>query len=178
MCKKNIELAIKFIAKNAKRNDFIKRSAAVWEDDVTVYATDGYQVLRTLEDVDETLIDKVDKSIMETINRVFDEKLLDDCNVYDCPNISKLESEIKKLKKESKSKNRPMWKVRIGYNVTEDSRINAEFLLNAMKCTGATEMYNAGRYAPYLLMGEDTQYVILPISNQGNLIAGEINIIH
>ena len=176
MCKKSVEKAIKYIAKNAEREK--TKFNAVFEHDEMIYASDGFQVLRTLEDVDNSLVKECSEGIDKLMNAIFDNEGIFDYQPYDCPDVSELENKIKNLKSQCKSKTRPLWQVRIGYAIANDILVNAEYLLNAIKSTGATRLFSGGRTKPMIFFGEDTQYVLLPVGNDGDLTAGEIKILH
>ena len=114
MCKKSIEKAIKFIEKNAKYNDFMNYVPTFEHEGIT-YCLDGYQMLRTLEEIDESFFeDDENRQVLseEFCEDIFDEKYLDKCEAYDMPDVSELESKIKELKKEC----RPKRNVSVGWN--------------------------------------------------------------
>ena len=175
MCKKSIEKAIKFIEKNAKYNDFMKYVPTFEHEGIT-YCLDGYQMLRTLEEIDESFFVDVKNETRQVLSeesceRFFDEKYLDNCEAYEMPDVSELESKIKELKKEC----RPKRNVSVGYAIADNMFFNAEYLLNALKSTEESVAYSAGRYQPLMFLGADTQYVLLPIRND-DVKAGEFRV--
>lgn len=178
MCKANVIKAIKYLETNAKRNDFAKNCTTTFEYDGIAYCTDGYQILRSLENIDASMLKKASEKFKGSIEKFFDDNYLGMCDSYELPDVAKLESEIKNLKKGCKSKTRPLWQVRIGYAVTDEIFVNAEYLLNAVLATGEKTAYCAGKYKPLMFLGEDTQYALLPIGNAGKHTAGEFAIVH
>lgn len=178
MCKATVKKCMKYIETNARRNEFAKKCTTTWEYEGIAYCTDSYQILRTLEEIDESKIHKQTDSMMNTCEEFFDDKYLGECEAYELPEAAKFESEIKNLKAKCKSKNRPLWQVRVGYSVAENILVNAEYLLNAMKATGENTTYCAGKYKPLMFLGEDTQYLLLPINHADAVPVGEMKILH
>lgn len=169
MCKKSVEKAIEFIEKSHKQTKagFIPTC----EDGYGItYCTDGYQCLRTLEEIDESHF-REGSNVLNACEKIFDEKYLEKCEAYKMPDASELESKIKELKKEC----RPKRNVSVGYAIADNMFFNAEYLLNALKSTEESVAYSAGRYQPLMFLGADTQYVLLPIRNNG-VKAGEFRV--
>ena len=178
MCKKSVESAIKFIAKNANLHAVRDADKSVWEYDALVYATDTFQVIRTLEDISSELIHERNDQSKQAIAQFFDDKMLTGVKSCDCPDVVELEKTIKNLLTKNKSKNIPSWQTHIVYGITNELRVNAEYLLNALKSTGATKMYLTGTHNPIYFFGEDTQYFLLPVCTKVKIKAGETKVIN
>lgn len=173
MSKKTLESVIKAISKNAK-NNYI--STPVFENDYMVYAVDGHQVMRTIEDVDVTLIGESNDDLIKTCNRIFEEDFKTECQIIMLPHVKNLNNKIKDLKMEWKQKSKEP--IKLAYAISKDILVNVNYLLNALKATDTDHCYAIGKYAPIYFFGEDTQYAVLPIRNDGDLTAGEFNILN
>ena len=165
MCKKTLRSAIKFIQDSARKNHFAKHT---FDHDGLLYTVDGYQILRTVEDFDDVEIVDVDKEWKEKTEGLFENEFAREETEYESPDYKELSRKIKELNAKS---------ARVGYAIAPNILVNAKYLVNALKATGAKQMCAAGMRKPVIFYGEDTQYLLLPINNYGNLVAGELEIL-
>lgn len=171
MCKKSFENAIKFIVKD---NDLCADSA-VFDDEGVIYAWSPHQIMRTLEEIDESILKSFSESsreqwlklMKENFKSVEEQRHIE----YALPTVKELKSKIKDAKFGHKRT------ATVAYNLAEDVRVNARYLLNAITATGVDRCYGNGRAKPILFFGDDTQYFLLPVNTFGELKVGEAVVI-
>lgn len=176
MSRKNLEWAIKSIETCAKRNS-CQVATPIFEFDDLLWAVDGYECLRTVEEFDDCNLSEATEDFAKLCKSLFADEAFQDCKAVELPDYAELERKIKDFKKDCKSKSRPLWKVRLAYAIDNDLLFDPELLVAGLKATGEKVGYTAGHHKPLYILGEDTQYVLLPChSQEGELEKGGMKI--
>ena len=169
MCAKGFQKTINSIVRD---ND--RPQVAVFNDFGVTYAWSPHQILRTVEEIDKSVFDNYSSHARDewkgTLDKLFDGEDGISHDEYVVPTVKELKSRIKDAKAGRRN-------AKVAYALAENVLVNANFLLNALTATGVDRCYGNGRTKPVMFYGEDTQYLLLPVNNDGGLTVGEIKVI-
>ena len=169
MCTKSFQKTIDFIVKDSDRPQM-----AVFDDFGVTYAWSPHQILRTVEEIEESVFEK----FLSHARDQWKDRLEELFNMEDgisheefaVPSVQELKSKIKDAKAGRRN-------ARVAYALSENVLVNAYYLLNALTATEVDRCYGSTRNKPVMFYGDNTQYLMLPIHNEGGLTVGEIKVI-
>lgn len=152
--KTDAQKAFETIEKAAAKETYIFGSGSF---EGIAYITDGHQLMKTSEDVTEKALEKFDADKYIKIIKGLDPKV--------SGSLDLTAKEIRAAIKEVKAGRR---NVKVAYSNGEGLVLNANYLLNAVIATGATEYRYTDRKSPVIFENDGTFYMILPINYKNN----------
>lgn len=155
--KPEAQKAFDYIVKSATKAGLYHIKSGTLEG--VTYATDGHQLMKTNEAIEAPAIDAYDADFYKKIK-------------VDPQNVAALDLSAKDIRagiKEAKAGRR---NAKVVYSTGYGVVLNANYLLNAVVATGATEYRFSDHKSPVVFENESTFYMVLPINCPNELEKG------
>ena len=155
--KPEAQKAFDYIVKSATKAGMYHIKSGTLEG--VTYATDGHQLMKTNEAIEAPAIDAYDADFYKKIK-------------VDPQNVAALDLSAKDIRagiKEAKAGRR---NAKVVYSTGYGVVLNANYLLNAVVATGATEYRFSDHKSPVVFENESTFYMVLPINCPNELEKG------
>lgn len=157
--KTNVKKAFEYVAKRAAKN--IQGTSG--KCDGVSYACDTHQMIKTTEEMDVDALDKADAAKSE--------KMLADY-IKQCEKSGKLDVTAKEVREGMKLIKNGKRGAKVMYTLDEGITLNADYLLNALTATAATEYLYIDAKHPVVFRNETTTYMLCPINSKVELDKG------